>query len=154
MLATLNVALEAVVLVEPLVRERASKGSSISSRRPYSEFWSPTPASRSIQSTDISTTLRRRRRTRRGCGWGRTSAEAHVNQSVGAAAYSTTTFLRLASISGVILPLEISLRSSCWDERRCSRKLASHFPMSLTATRSRRPWTPALRSRSRVSSFP
>lgn len=48
-------------------------------------------------------------------------------------------------MAGVMTPFLTSVRRACWEDSRWAMKDASHFPTSLTATRSRRPLTPALR---------
>lgn len=57
--------------------------------------------------------------------------------------WSSTTFLILASISGVTLPAEISSRRGAWVAAKCARNSASHWVIFSTGIESRRPLTPA-----------
>jgi hypothetical protein len=49
-----------------------------------------------------------------------------VYEEVNDETWSSTTFLILASISGVTLPVAISSRSALWVAVRCERNSASH----------------------------
>jgi hypothetical protein len=49
-----------------------------------------------------------------------------VYEEVNDETWSSTTFLILASISGVTLPVEISSRSGPWVAFKCERNSASH----------------------------